>query len=90
MLISKFSKLLGGLDTIDSVESMEAELKKDELLRHDATNLVSSLTPYIPYLGFLSGVITVGKHVSAHIINKNEKQSDNKPVGDQTGETKEI
>ena len=51
LLISKFSKLLGGLNATESVESMESELKKDELLRRDVTNLVSSLTPYIPYLG---------------------------------------
>ena len=61
---------MGGLDTIGSVENLEDELKKDNLLRRDVSNLVSSLTPYIPHLGFLSGGITVGKHISSHMINK--------------------
>ena len=50
-LLSKFSKIEGSLDTIDSVKNMENELKKDdELLRRDVNNTVSSLTSYIPYL----------------------------------------
>ena len=57
ILISKLSGLLAGLDAIDSVE------KKDKHLRRDVENLVSSITPYLPYLGFLSGGITVGKHI---------------------------
>lgn len=64
MLISTFSKLLGGLHAVESPEVMKDELKKDEVLRRDVTNLVSSLTPYVPYLDFLSGGITVGKHWS--------------------------
>ena len=77
--LSKFSRMLGGLDAI---ENMEDELKKDELLRRDVDNLVSSLTPYIPYLGFVSGGITVGKHISSHMLNKTDKIEDNETVGD--------
>ena len=49
---------------------MEVDLRKDELLRRDVNNLVSSLTPRIPYLGLLFGGTTVGKHVSSHMYNK--------------------
>ena len=52
------------LDANDSVENMEDELKRDKLLKRGVERLVSSITPYIPYLGLLSGGITVGKHVS--------------------------
>ena len=85
LLISTFNRLMGGLDAIDSVENKEDDLKKDELLRGDVNNLVSSLTPYIPYLGFVSWGITVGKHVSNHILNKTETQANNEPVEDQEG-----
>ena len=78
LLISKFSNLLGGVDVMDSVENMEDELKKDQLLRRDFTNLVASLTPYIPYLGLLSGGKTVGKHVSKHMLNKTAPQTNEK------------
>ena len=49
---------------------MEDDLKKDELLRRDVNNLMSSLNPCIPYLGLLSSGITVGKHVCSHMYNK--------------------
>ena len=45
LIISKFSSTLGGLDAINSVENLEDELKKDDLLQRDVDNLVSSLTP---------------------------------------------
>ena len=83
LLISKFSNLLGGLDATESVENMEDELKKDELLRRDVTNVVALLTPYIPYLGILSGGKTVGTHVLKHMLNKTETLVNNKPVGDE-------
>ena len=57
MLISKFIRFMGGLDMIDSVE------KKDELLRQDVNNLMSSITPNIPYIGFLSSRIMVPRHI---------------------------
>ena len=76
LLISIFSKIPGSLDTIDSVENMEDELKKHKLLRQDLNNLVTSLMPYIPYLEFLRGGIAVGKYISNRMI-KTENISTN-------------
>ena len=42
------------------------------------------------YLGFLNGGITVGKHVSNHMLNKTEPLSNNKAVGDENNVTKET
>ena len=69
LLISRFSKLLGSLDAMDSPENMEDELKEDELLRRDVTNLVASLTPYIPYLKVSE--ITWRSHALFNYIWKN-------------------
>lgn len=63
-LIRKFSGLLGGLDA--SEEPMET----DEVLKRDIKNIIWSIPPYLPYIGFLSGDITVCKHVSKHMLNK--------------------
>ena len=62
LLISKFSDLLGGLEAIENSKELEKELQNDKLLRRDVKSIVEKLSPYLPYLGFLSGV-TVGKHV---------------------------
>ena len=63
LLISKFSDLLGGLEAIESSDELEKDLSKDKLLRRDVKSLVEKLTPFLPYLGLLSGGITVVKHV---------------------------
>ena len=62
LLISKFSDL-GGLEAIESSDELEKDLSKDKLLGRDVKNIVGKLTPFLPYLGLLSGGITVGKHV---------------------------
>ena len=66
---------MGGLDTIDSVENMEDELRKDELLRWDVSNLVFFITPYIPHIGFLSSQIMVLRHMYNKTTQTNEKKS---------------
>ena len=63
LLVSKFADLLGGLDAIESSEELEKDLLKDKLLRRDVKNIIGWVTPFLPYLGLLSGGITVGKHV---------------------------
>ena len=73
LLISKFSTTLGGLDAIEDPETLTNELKKDELLKRDVYGLVESLTPYIPFLGILSGGVTTAKHVYSHKRKPDEK-----------------
>ena len=72
LLISKFADLLGGLEAIESSEELEKELIKDKLLKRDVKSVVEKLSPYLPYLGILSGGVTVGKHV----IKKQSKKDD--------------
>ena len=36
---------------------------KDKLLKRDVKSVVEKLSPYLPYLGILSGGVTVGKHI---------------------------
>ena len=68
--------LLGGLEAIESSEALEKELSKDKLLRRDVKFLVEKVTPYLPYLGLLSGGITVGKHVKKKYNNQEEKKEE--------------
>ena len=77
MLISRFSDLLGGLDAIESSEELGKELRADKLLRRDVKSIVERFTPFLPFLGIISGGVTVGKHVIKH-----------KGVGSETEDTK--
>ena len=63
MLISRFSDLLGGLDAIESSEELGKELRADKLLRRDVKSIVERFTPFLPFLGIMSGGVTAGKHV---------------------------
>lgn len=46
------------------------ELSNDKLLKRGVVSIISMTTPYLVYTGLLSGSVTVGKHVSEHILNK--------------------
>ena len=63
LLISRVSDLLGGLEAIESSEELEKELSKDEMLRRDVCSLIQYVSPYIPYLGLVTGGGTVFKHI---------------------------
>ena len=76
LLISKFSDLLGGLEAIESSDELEKDLSKDKLLRRDVKFLVEKVTPFLPYLGLLSGGITVGKHIVKKKYSNDGKQEE--------------
>ena len=55
LIISKFSGWMSGLDAIDDPKLMETELLKGDF------QTISSITPYLPYCGLLTGGVGVGK-----------------------------
>lgn len=65
LIISKFSGLLGGLDSVESSDELERLLLRDKL-RNVVESAVRRITPLLPFLGILSGGVTVGKHVFDH------------------------
>ena len=66
LIISKWADVLGGLDAIESSEALTKELEKDQLLRKDVLTAVEMITPYVPFLGLLSGGVITAKHVYNH------------------------
>ena len=73
LLISKFANTLGGPDAIESPEELTKDLKKDELLKRDVHSLVEKITPFIPFVGFLSGGITTARYVYSPKTNQQKK-----------------
>ena len=70
-LISKFADALRGLDAIESPDVLSDELRKDNLLKSDVIKIIENISPYIPFLGFLSGGIITVKHVYEHKTKNN-------------------
>ena len=63
VLITKFSELMGMLNTVPSGELLAAELKEDKLLQRDIKRVVEFISPFIPFIGIITGGATLGKHV---------------------------
>ena len=63
VLITKFSELMGMLNTVPSGELLAAELREDKLLQRDIKKVVKFISPFIPFIGVITGGATLGKHV---------------------------
>ena len=63
VLITKFSELMGLLNTVPSGELLAAELREDKLLKRDIKKVVGFISPFIPFIGVITGGATLGKHV---------------------------
>ena len=69
VLITKISELMMKLDLVKDNVSLEDDLGKNELFKRDVKMIVGYLTPYVPLVGLVSGVITVGAHVADKKLN---------------------
>ena len=63
VLITKFSELMGMLQTVPSGDLLAAELKEDKLLQGNIKTAVSFISPFIPFVGLVTGGATLGKHM---------------------------
>ena len=52
-LIKQLSKLMMSLELIDDSESLEKDLKNNELFKRDVKNILCYITPYIPFVGLV-------------------------------------
>ena len=73
VLITKFSELMGMLNTVPSGELLAAELREDKLLQRDIKKVVEFISPFIPFIGVISGGATLGKHVMQQQRNEEVK-----------------
>ena len=58
-----FSELMGMLQTVPSGDLLAAELREDKLLQGDIKKAVSFISPFIPFIGAITGGATLGKHI---------------------------
>ena len=72
VLITKFSELMGMLQTVPSGELLAAELREDKLLQGDIKKAVGFISPFIPFIGAITGGATLGKHMMRQRSEQNE------------------
>ena len=76
LIISKFASVLGSFNMVESSDRLSEELLGDKLLKDDVAYLTRTISPNIPFIGFISGGCTTAKHVVAHKWNKKEDVSE--------------
>ena len=74
ILISKFSNFMEKFELVVSKDDLENDLSKNELLKKDIKTIVGYITPHIPFIGLISGGITVGGHVVSKKLSKEDDE----------------
>ena len=63
ILVAKFSELMEQLELVKNKCELEKDLTKNDLLKKDIKKIVGFITPFVLFIGLISGGITVGGHV---------------------------
>ena len=72
-LIVKFADLMEMLDQVSSAKDLATELKEDKLLQGNVKVAINLISPFIPFIGIVTGGATVGKHVMKKQNERSEK-----------------
>ena len=73
-LIKQFSGLMTTLELVEDGANLEKDLENNKLFKRDVKNILSYLTPYIPFVGLVCGGICVGRHVMKKRAERREKE----------------
>ena len=64
IIIEKFSDLMAQTEMVEKECDLKKELSKNKMFRNDLKSFVGSVTPYLPYIGLVSGLLTVGGYIA--------------------------
>ena len=79
IIIEKFSDLLAQTEMVENECDLKKELSKNKMFRNDLKNFVGSVTPYVPYIGLISGLLTVGGYIVYKKFKTPEDSEDAEP-----------
>ena len=73
-LIRQLSELMTTLKLVQDGADLEKDLENNELFKRDVRNILSYVTPYIPFVGLVCGGICLGRHVMKKRAVRREKE----------------
>ena len=76
MIVDKFSDLLEQTDMVENDCGLKEKLSENKLFRNDLKSFVGSVTPYVPYIGLVSGLITVAGYVVYKKLRSSENENE--------------
>ena len=79
ILIEKFSDLMTKLEMVKKDCNLEDDLTKNKILKKDLKTIAGYVTPYVPFVGLISGGITVGGHVVNKKVFSKEPEEEPEP-----------
>ena len=57
--------------------NLEDDVTKNKILKKDLKTIVGYVTPYVPFVGLISGGITIGGHVvNKKVFSNTDEQSE--------------
>ena len=62
-LIGQLFEVLASLEMMEEKEELKDDLKSNELFKREVKNILSYVTPYVPFIGLACGAICLGKHM---------------------------
>ena len=63
IIVGKISDMLKQTEMVDKKCKLKEELSENKMLKSDVKGFVGCVTPYLPYIGIISGLLTVGGYV---------------------------
>ena len=74
LVTTKFSEFMKAMELVKDQYQLEKDLTKNDLLQKDTKKFVSYIMPYIPWIGNISGGVTVGGHVFEKMFGEKESE----------------
>ena len=76
MLIKQLSGLMTTLELVEDGANWKKDLENNELFKRDVKNILSYVTPYIPFVGLVCGAICLWRHVIKKSAERREKEEE--------------
>ena len=80
IIVEKFSDLLEQTDMVENDCGLKEKLSENKLFRNDLRSFVGSVTPYVPYIGLVSGLLTVAGYVVYKKLRSSENENEEDEV----------
>ena len=78
-LIKQFSNLMDKLKMVDDGESMNDDFDNSNVLNKDLKKIVGYVTPYMPYIGIITGGFIVAGHVWSRKNEAEDFEAEHRP-----------
>ena len=74
IIVEKFSDLMKQTEMVENDCDLKKKLSENKMFRNDLKSFVGSMTPYVPYIGLVSGLLTVAGYIAYKKLRSDENE----------------